>query len=222
MSTSSVINWPSFQIAYLAFPFISDPANSDAIIPNDILGFTGNGRFLVSTNAPGNGGEYAGIALTKALPGETLQVATAGLFYLMAEDDFNEGDLCQKGDADNGIIPWDGQDTVLGYVVDAVSSGNFVPVILAPGQSGANNITPVNPIQNEIPTGVVDGSNTIFTLSHLAQQVPAVYLFVSTTANGVRQLPDTDFTFDNNNQITFAVAPLVNSTVLVDYFAQGA
>lgn len=222
MATGAIINWPMFGIPDFVISMISDPNNTNEIFPNDILGFTSTGRTTVALGT-GEGNAYAGIALTNAKPGQRLQVAVTGVFFLLSESDgLSCGDPVQKGTGDNAIVQWDGISTVLGYVMDNGDTGAFLPVILANGQN-SGFITPrANPVQNEIPTGVIDGANRVFTLSNLSQTTPAVYLFHTGSADGLRQLPTTNFVFSGNNTVTFVVAPVVGSVVLVDYFAQGS
>jgi hypothetical protein len=111
---------------------------------------------------------------------------------------------------------------------DNIASGNtddaFEPMLMA-FQSLANNTfgPSVPPVTNgqtsvtgEIPTGVVDGTNKIFTTAHLPVAGSLVAIL-----NGLQETAGTDFSV-SGNQITFTVAPNPGSTVSVNYqYASG-
>lgn len=69
----------------------------------------------------------------------------------------------------------------------------------------------------EVPSGTVNGSNTVFTLTQL-------YTTGSTMVyrSGVRQLRGTDYTESGLAEITFADAPIGGDVLEVDYVADGA
>ncbi len=73
-----------------------------------------------------------------------------------------------------------------------------------PGQDGTNTIA------NVIPTGDIDDSNVIFTLSEAFNQI-FVY------KNGVRQTPTVDYTVTGADEITFVSPPLTGDGIIVDY-----
>lgn len=92
-------------------------------------------------------------------------------------------------------------------------------LVLRIGTSGANFLILGNldaegeyaNIENEIPTGDINGVNTTFTLEH--DYVPGtlrVYL------NGQRQMITDDYTESGDNTIDFVDPPLTNSKILVD------
>ncbi len=86
------------------------------------------------------------------------------------------------------------------------SRSNFLIV----GRLDEDGIVP--PVANEVPSGTVNGSNTVFTLS--ADYIPgtlAVYL------NGMRQKITDDYTETAGHTITFVGAPLSGDKILVDY-----
>lgn len=67
-------------------------------------------------------------------------------------------------------------------------------------------------IYNEIPSGTVNGVNSIFTTaSNYVSNSTALYL------NGVRQLLNTDYSETGVNEITFITAPGVSATLMIDY-----
>lgn len=71
-------------------------------------------------------------------------------------------------------------------------------------------------VYKEVPTGLVDGVNTQYVLSHQPNDISLIFLFV----NGVfRQ----DFTYDHPTQtITIGFAPSITSEVFVHYFVAGS
>lgn len=79
--------------------------------------------------------------------------------------------------------------------------------------SGGGGLVGNNFVYNETPTGLVDGVNTVFTMSNAPiADKQSVYV------NGVKQNPGggNDYTIAGA-VITFAVPPMVGSIVLVDY-----
>lgn len=65
---------------------------------------------------------------------------------------------------------------------------------------------------NEVPAGLVNGSNTVFTTSSSFRSgTTRVYL------NGARQKPTTHYTESAVNQITFVTAPAGGALLLIDY-----
>lgn len=65
----------------------------------------------------------------------------------------------------------------------------------------------------EVPTGTVNGSNTVFTLSLLPREPDAVQVFI----DGIRQRKTTDYTISGTT-ITFTSAPVTDQYVYVEYF----
>lgn len=77
-----------------------------------------------------------------------------------------------------------------------------------------NTNTAFSIVENEIPTGNIDGINTIYnTLSNFITSSLKVY------HNGLRMIPgaSNDFTVTGNNQFTFNFTPQSGDTLLVDY-----
>jgi len=68
-----------------------------------------------------------------------------------------------------------------------------------------------NEYYNEVPSGTINGINTIFTLLHSVSGTD-IELFV----NGIRQQLGIDFTVSGTD-ITFLIAPLTGYTLLADY-----
>lgn len=67
-------------------------------------------------------------------------------------------------------------------------------------------------VNGDIPTGLVDGINTVFTLANVPSSLKD-----SGFMNGVRQQRSLDYTISGST-ITFLVAPPIGSTLLWDYF----
>ena len=67
-------------------------------------------------------------------------------------------------------------------------------------------------MENEIPTGLVDGSNTVFTTAF--NFIPG---FVQVWLRGLKQFPTRDFFTTGNNIITFTDSPLLGDDILVSY-----
>lgn len=65
----------------------------------------------------------------------------------------------------------------------------------------------------ETPSGTLDGSNTLFTLTYSPVNLPAIWLFL----NGVFQEPTSDFTVTGST-ITYAVAPSSTDEHFIIYF----
>ncbi len=75
----------------------------------------------------------------------------------------------------------------------------------------AEQATPV-PVKNEVPSGTLNGSNTVFTLANTpAPNSESVYL------NGVRQKKDSNDYTISGDTITFTDAPQSTDILLVDY-----
>lgn len=67
-------------------------------------------------------------------------------------------------------------------------------------------------VSQEVPTGLINGSNTVFTLANNYQAgTPLVVL------NGLKQGITTDYTESGANQITFTTAPLTGDRLWVTY-----
>lgn len=81
----------------------------------------------------------------------------------------------------------------------------------------ASASTVASPVRNEVPSGTINGSNTIFTIANIPNlNTQEVYL------NGVRQRPGAgnDYTISGAT-ITFLTAPTLGSNIIVDYFVGG-
>lgn len=80
-----------------------------------------------------------------------------------------------------------------------------------------STISPSIPITNEIPSGFVNGINTIFFLSRNAITFPfSLQVFI----NGNLQTLNIDYTFDDVKTITFLIAPIADSIVTANYNTQ--
>jgi len=67
-------------------------------------------------------------------------------------------------------------------------------------------------IDNEIPSGVIDGVNKVFILSNTPNPSLSLELFL----NGICQVISIDYNLSNST-ITFINAPLVNSVLMSSY-----
>lgn len=65
---------------------------------------------------------------------------------------------------------------------------------------------------DETPSGTINGSNTVFTVSSLPVENEAVDVYV----DGIKQIPTTDYSVSGAT-ITFVVAPAPGQSVRVDY-----
>jgi hypothetical protein len=65
---------------------------------------------------------------------------------------------------------------------------------------------------DEIPSGAINGSNTVFTLAETPVENEAVDVFL----DGLKQIPGTDYSVSGVT-ITFTTAPAVGQTLRVDY-----
>jgi hypothetical protein len=66
--------------------------------------------------------------------------------------------------------------------------------------------------KDEAPSGTINGSNTVFTLSQVPNENESVDVFV----DGLYQTPGTDYTLSSVT-ITFTTAPAVGQSVRVSY-----
>jgi hypothetical protein len=71
-------------------------------------------------------------------------------------------------------------------------------------------------VKNEVPTGTVNGSNAVFTLSSAASNNE-----VTVTINGVKQKETTDYSLSGTT-LTFTVAPFTGAIIEVFYIAIGS
>ncbi len=67
-------------------------------------------------------------------------------------------------------------------------------------------------VENEVPTGTVDGSNTNFTLSFTPDPTKELKVYV----NGQRLKETEDFSISGDT-LTLNTAPPTNSIILIDY-----
>jgi hypothetical protein len=70
----------------------------------------------------------------------------------------------------------------------------------------------VRPIENEIPSGSINGSNTTFTLANSPSPASSLRLH----KNGLRLLPTTHYSLSGST-ITIAVAPATGDNLVADY-----
>lgn len=106
----------------------------------------------------------------------------------------------------NGILQASSAYVINGNVVtldEAPYTGDYIII------DYKTDTAPANAGYNQSPTGLVDGSNTVYTLPVSPTKV-MVYL------NGVRQLEDTHFTHAGDT-ITFSQAPYSGDWIIVDY-----
>lgn len=99
------------------------------------------------------------------------------------------------------------QNPQLGVDIDAdvlwVNSGNGWVQVSVSGGGGTF-------VNNEVPTGLVNGSNQVFTLAHSPAAGSATVYW-----NGVLQTPTTQYSISGNT-ITFVTAP-TSGGILVNY-----
>jgi hypothetical protein len=83
----------------------------------------------------------------------------------------------------------------------------------SPGQPGPPGDG--TPVLNETPTGVKDGSNTVFTLAH-APQAGSTGVY----RNGLREVLGVGYILAGSN-LTFSSPPLSSDEITVDYLMEG-
>lgn len=116
----------------------------------------------------------------------------------------------------NGILAWNDLDYYLtgppgglgpqGPMGDPGPAGPAGPQG-EPGVDGGST-----DIRNEIPTGVIDGANKIFTTAfNFAPRSTII------TKTRLRYMLDEDYTETGLNEITFTTAPRINEYLLIDY-----
>jgi hypothetical protein len=66
--------------------------------------------------------------------------------------------------------------------------------------------------EDETPSGTINGSNLVFTLSQTPLENAAVDVYL----DGLKKLPTTDYSVSGVT-ITFVVAPVIGQTLRVDY-----
>lgn len=86
---------------------------------------------------------------------------------------------------------------------------------MVPRADGAGRISTswvIQDIWNEVPTGLINSSNTVYTTANTFRSgTTRVHL------NGIRQRPTTHYTESAGNTITFVSAPTTGAYILVDY-----
>lgn len=95
-------------------------------------------------------------------------------------------------------------EPVTGYVIgaDSTTTASWKP---------AASVGIMTFVDAEVPAGVVDGVNTIFTLASIPT-AGSTHLY----KNGLRQRPAIDYTIVGQT-VTFAIAPDVSANLLADY-----
>ena len=69
-------------------------------------------------------------------------------------------------------------------------------------------------VNDEVPSGAVNGANTVFTTANTVNPTSSIEVFV----NGNKMKGGgIDFTFSSTNTITFVTAPPTTSNILVNY-----
>lgn len=66
--------------------------------------------------------------------------------------------------------------------------------------------------EGETPSGLVNGTNTVFTIAQAPLEGETVDVFL----DGLKQRPGTDYTVSGST-ITFTTAPVAGQTIRVDY-----
>jgi hypothetical protein len=111
----------------------------------------------------------------------------------------------------NGVYQTEGVDyTLFGNIITFTTAPHAGAGMIATYIYG--NAIPL--IATETPSGVVDGTNTVFTLQHIPTGAIMVYV------GGVYQTRGVDYT-NNGNIITFVIPPDAESIITVEYFFSG-
>lgn len=66
--------------------------------------------------------------------------------------------------------------------------------------------------EGETPSGLINGSNTVFTISQTPLEGETVDVFL----DGLKQIPTTDYSISGTT-ITFVTAPVAGQNLRVDY-----
>jgi hypothetical protein len=66
--------------------------------------------------------------------------------------------------------------------------------------------------EGEIPSGTINGSNTVFTLAQTPLEGESVDVYL----DGLKQIPTTDYSISGTT-ITFVTAPVAGQNLRVDY-----
>lgn len=99
-------------------------------------------------------------------------------------------------------------------IAPVVSEVN-VEVLPMAGGSGGGSFNPTVFVKGEIPEGVLDGSNNIFTSAF--DFIPeSVEVFI----NGFNQKPIQDFNTTGTKTILLSVSPLSGEAILINYIKQ--
>ncbi len=125
--------------------------------------------------------------------------------------------------ADLGVRPTMGPSFVAGRTVVADASGLIETAVGNPsdcmhvdGSSGPCGVATPAFVDGDLPTGIVDGSNTVFGL----MAIPAPATSLSLYRNGVLQEPSVDYTASGNTiQFAAASTPQPGDTLLASYRA---
>jgi hypothetical protein len=101
-------------------------------------------------------------------------------------------------------------------LIDSVS-GNPTDCVYVNGSSGpcGSGSGAYSFMDGDVPSGAVNGSNSLFTLSAVPNPATSLYLY----RNGLLQESGTDFTLINNNTVQFTAgsAPQTGDTLLANY-----
>lgn len=107
------------------------------------------------------------------------------------------------------LAPLTSGGTILAWAVDGFDriEAEHTRVRLVPT---ANPVPPVPYYTNEIPAGVIDGSNDVFTLAHV--YAPGD---LNVVKNGLALTPDVDYTETGPREITFTIPPQVGDSIII-------
>lgn len=132
------------------------------------------------------------------------------------------GDINAPSPTDNQALTWDTATSK--WVPETITSGGSgsVDSVVAGDNVTVDDTDPANPIvasnfttytpYAEVPTGLVNSSNTDYTLAH----TPSAESSVIVILDGVTQYNGTDYTLDGTT-ITFTTAPVTGSTIFAYY-----
>jgi len=112
-----------------------------------------------------------------------------------------------------GAIGWPGEDGVDADLFPIPGPIGPVGNTGATGPAGSSG-SGLPPVRNEIPSGSINGSNTVFTTAAAYTQL-AVYL------NGLRLKKTTHYSETTSTTFTLVDAPIVGDVVMVDYGGEG-
>lgn len=169
-----------------------------------------SGTSLAFVQFSGAGQVVAGAGLTKT--GNTLDVVAGDASILVGADSL----AVQKS---GSTLAVDGSG--LKVAAAGITATEIATAVAGGGIAGGGGTAlSVDEVMSEVPTGLINSSNTVYTLANTVFSPSASTTNpadVKVYYNGIRLLPTTDYT-RSSSQITLTSAPETGSSLIMDYY----